>query len=172
MDNETAIHLLKQLLQIPTVAQDESKIADILESLVQPYVTQGLMTTERIKFASGRDNLLIKLGKDTASRRLGIDGHMDVVDAGDPAKWQFPPFSATEHDGKLYARGASDMKSGLVAAFAAFLNVAQSGKLGDRQLVFFATVGEEVDNYGARQFAAGHYADGLNGLLEIGRAHV
>lgn len=165
MNNETALNLLKQVLQIPTVARDESKIADILANLVQPYVDQGMMTVDRVNFAPGRDNLLIKLGQDTASRRLGIDAHMDVVDAGDSAKWQFPPFSATKHAGKLYSRGASDMKSGLVAALAAFLNTAQKGNLGDRQLVFFATVGEEVDNYGARQFAAGHYVDGLNGLL-------
>lgn len=165
MDNEAAVALLKQVLQIPTVGADEALVADVLEELVAPYVANGMMTCRRLNFAPGRDNLIITLGEDTAARRLGIDGHMDVVDAGDPAKWASDPFGADERDGRIYARGASDMKSGLIASFVAFLNVAKAGTLGNRQLTFFATVGEEVDNYGARQLAAENAVAGLDGLL-------
>ncbi|WP_125571783.1 ArgE/DapE family deacylase [Lacticaseibacillus songhuajiangensis] len=165
MNSEEAVQLLQQVIQIPTVARDEAKVADILEQLVAPYVQAGKMTCERLNYAPGRDNLIIKLGSDDAPVKLGIDGHMDVVDAGDAAKWQHAPFAAEIADGKLYGRGASDMKSGLIASFIAFLEVAQTLDPAQKQLVFFATVGEEVDNYGARQLAAGHYADGLDGLL-------
>lgn len=165
MDNDAAVALLKQVLKIPTVGENEAQVADVLEALVAPYVARGIMTCERLNYAPGRDNLIITLGINTAARRLGIDGHMDVVDPGDTTKWTTAPFAADERDGRIYARGASDMKSGLIAAFVAFLNVAAAGTLGDRQLIFFATVGEEVDNYGARQLAAAHAVDGLDGLL-------
>ncbi|WP_155286251.1 ArgE/DapE family deacylase [Lacticaseibacillus zhaodongensis] len=165
MDNQEAVELLQKVIKIPSVAAKEAEVADVLDALAQPYVDAGELTVERLNYAPGRDNLIIKYGPDDAKTKLGIDGHMDVVDPGDPAKWTYDPFAATIKDGKIYGRGASDMKSGLIAAFVAFLNVVKKHELHDTQLVFFATVGEEVDNYGARQLAAGHYVDGLSGIL-------
>lgn len=165
MNDQKAVELLQQVIKIPSVAAKEAEVADVLAALAQPYVDSGVLSMERLNYAPGRDNLILKYGPDDAHTKLGIDGHMDVVDPGDPAKWTDDPFSATVHDGKIFGRGASDMKSGLIASFIAFLHVATKNELKDTQLVFFATVGEEVDNYGARQLAAGGYADGLNGIL-------
>lgn len=47
---------------------------------------------------------------------LVFAGHTDVVPTGPAERWQYPPFGAEVHDGKLYGRGAADMK-GSVAAF-------------------------------------------------------
>ncbi|WP_114801019.1 succinyl-diaminopimelate desuccinylase [Moraxella canis] len=58
----------------------------------------------------------IKHGKDPKAPVLCFAGHTDVVPTGDESRWRFPPFSATIHEGKLYGRGASDMKTG-VASF-------------------------------------------------------
>ncbi|HWK53966.1 MAG TPA: succinyl-diaminopimelate desuccinylase [Hyphomicrobiales bacterium] len=46
-------------------------------------------------------------------------GHTDVVPAGDPAQWRHPPFEPTLEDGKLYGRGAADMKGSLAAMISA-----------------------------------------------------
>ena len=97
---------------------------------------------------------------------------MDVVDPGNVNKWQFPPFSAHVEDGKLYGRGATDMKSGLAAAVMAFKQAAHE-KL-DHGIQLMATVGEEVDNDGARQLSAAGYGDRLTGLFvaEPGNSNV
>lgn len=50
---------------------------------------------------------------------LLLNGHIDVVPAGDPAAWTAPPWQATIRDGALIGRGAVDMKGGLVCALAA-----------------------------------------------------
>ncbi len=165
INNSDAIKLLQQVMRIPTVGADESKVADVLAEKVQPLVDAGLVRLTRLPYAPGRDNLILVAGPETATTKLGIDGHMDVVEAGDPEKWQHDPFGAEIVDGILYGRGATDMKAGLIASFVAFYNLVASGVELKSQLHFFATVGEEVDNYGARQLAAAGYNEALTGLI-------
>ncbi|MFO1142583.1 MAG: succinyl-diaminopimelate desuccinylase [Amaricoccus sp.] len=64
----------------------------------------------------GIANLYARWG--TAGPVFGFNGHTDVVPTGDPAKWKHDPFAGIVADGRLWGRGAADMKSG-VAAFAA-----------------------------------------------------
>lgn len=51
----------------------------------------------------------------TESPCLTFAGHTDVVPVGDISDWQSDPFVPREHDGKLYGRGAADMKTSLAA---------------------------------------------------------
>ena len=53
---------------------------------------------------------------ETTGRSLILNGHMDVVPIGDPTLWKFPPWGGVVEGGKLYGRGACDMKAGLTAA--------------------------------------------------------
>jgi succinyl-diaminopimelate desuccinylase len=64
----------------------------------------------------GIANLYARWG--TAGPVFGFNGHTDVVPAGDPAKWRHDPFAGAIADGRIWGRGAADMKSG-VAAFVA-----------------------------------------------------
>ena len=48
-------------------------------------------------------------------RSLILQGHVDVVPTGPVEMWTSPPFAPTERDGKLYGRGANDMKSSVAA---------------------------------------------------------
>ena len=49
-------------------------------------------------------------------KKILFDGHIDTVPVSDETEWQYPPFAAEIHDGKIYGRGTSDMK-GAVAGF-------------------------------------------------------
>lgn len=62
-----------------------------------------------------------------AGRSLVVNGHIDVVDAGDRSRWTSPPFAAEIRDGRVYGRGAVDMKGGIAAALVALEALAASG---------------------------------------------
>jgi succinyl-diaminopimelate desuccinylase len=55
-----------------------------------------------------------------AGPHLVLNGHMDVFPAGDRARWSVDPFGGVVRDGKLYGRGAIDMKGGVAALLLAF----------------------------------------------------
>lgn len=77
--------------------------------------------------------------------------HMDTVVVGEG--WSCEPFGAEVRDGKIFGRGACDMKSGMAAALTAFAKTAElmreKGIQPEHSLVFIGTVDEEGDMKGA-----------------------
>jgi acetylornithine deacetylase len=75
-------------------------------------------------------------------RSLVVNGHIDVVDAGDHSRWSSPPFAADVRDGRIYGRGSVDMKGGIGAALFALeaLHACGIRLAGD---VVFETVPDE-----------------------------
>ena len=57
----------------------------------------------------------LRRGSATNGKRLAFAGHTDVVPTGPLAAWQSDPFVPTHRDGKLYGRGAADMKTSIAA---------------------------------------------------------
>ena len=70
-------------------------------------------------------------------------GHTDVVPPGAEDQWDFPPFVPTEHNGYLYGRGATDMKSGLSAMIVAAENFVKNNPHHKGTLGFIITSDEE-----------------------------
>jgi acetylornithine deacetylase ArgE len=101
-------------------------------------------------FEPGRANLVARFGPREPGLLLG--GHMDVVPAGDESAWSCPPFEGVLKRGRLYGRGAADMKTGLAAMLKAIEGTAK-GKLR-RGLLFVATAGEEVGFEGLKTLYA------------------
>jgi acetylornithine deacetylase ArgE len=93
------------------------------------------------EFDGTRANVVATFGR-AKEPGLLLSGHMDVVPSGDRQSWHIDPFKATVKEGKLFGRGASDMKGGLAAMLQAVQRVVKNEKL-TRRLVFAATAGEE-----------------------------
>lgn len=148
VSKEEALSLLQQVLRANTVNPpgNELEAALILRDF---FDTHGIQT-EMDEFLPGRANLLARVaGNSAGGGSLMLCGHMDVVPVGGAA-WDVEPFAAELRDGRIYGRGASDMKSGLVATAVAVANLERSGSArGD--ILFAATAGEEVDCCGARR---------------------
>ena len=111
------LDLLKDLIACPSVTPSEAGALDVLEAALASI---GFDVT-RLTFAGDGsypvDNLFATRG--SGGRRLLFAGHTDVVPPGDLANWTSDPFVPREADGKLYGRGAADMKSGIAAFVAA-----------------------------------------------------
>ncbi|MGI6664499.1 MAG: Sapep family Mn(2+)-dependent dipeptidase [Christensenellaceae bacterium] len=76
---------------------------------------------------------------------FGVIGHLDVVPVGDPAKWEYPPFTMTEKDGYLYGRGSQDDKGPLLASmYALKILLDQGAKLNKRVRFIFGTDEESL----------------------------
>ncbi|HHY95796.1 MAG TPA: M20 family metallopeptidase [Firmicutes bacterium] len=93
----------------------------------------------RLKGAGNKDALL-------------FNGHVDTVPAGN-VKWVHDPFAGEIADGKIWGRGASDMKGGIAAMAVAMACIARSGIKLAGDLILAATAGEEIDSLGAMAVA-------------------
>lgn len=86
-----------------------------------------------------------------------LNGHLDTVPLGDEARWPYPPLGGCVEEGRLWGRGASDMKSSLACMA---LGAAGAAAIGFRGTVLLtAVVQEEVGGLGARFLAERHNAD-------------
>lgn len=92
----------------------------------------------------GRQNAVGTISGQGGGRSLIFNGHVDVVPPGNPARWTADPFSGRIDDDRVWGRGASDMKAGLVAQAYAAKALRQSGVSLKGDLIIQAVVGEEV----------------------------
>jgi acetylornithine deacetylase/succinyl-diaminopimelate desuccinylase-like protein len=106
-----------------------------------------------------RINVVARLKGSGKKRPLLIMGHTDVVNV-DPAKWQFPPFSATRNGGYIYGRGSVDDKDNVTASLMAMLVLKRLNVPLDRDVIFLAEAGEEgTTRVGIRFMVDQHYPD-------------
>ena len=113
---DKAVAIAQSLMRCESVTPADAGALDTLAEALKP----ARFAVERLTFndhGSPRiDNLFARIGD--GPPHLCFAGHTDVVPPGDVKLWSHPPFAAEIADGRLYGRGASDMK-GAIACFAA-----------------------------------------------------
>ena len=110
-DPQSAISLCQELVRIPSPSGAEGalmqRIRQALEELAYDEIWQ-----DRVGNTVG----VLRGTKAGASRRLLVDIHADTVAVTSPQSWQHDPYSGELQDGKIYGRGACDIKAGLACA--------------------------------------------------------
>lgn len=125
----------------------EKKTASVLAE----YCATLGFDVRTVEVAPGRPNVIVSIGSDDRPATLFV-GHSDVVPAG--TGWTTDPFAATSRDGRIFGRGACDMKGGLAAVVAAMAAVQRAG-LADRHPMTLACLADEEENgLGIRAFVA------------------
>ena len=87
-------------------------------------------------------NLVARLSGAGPGRRLVFNGHLDTFPIGDASSWSTPPLGGAIENGRIYGRGASDMKAGIAASVMAFLLLAECRDAWSGEAVL-ALVGDE-----------------------------
>jgi succinyl-diaminopimelate desuccinylase len=114
--------------------------------------------------AGGRAHVVGRLRGRGERPGLMLSGHLDVVPPG-AVPWTHDPFEGKVVDGRLYGRGACDMKSGVAAMIAAAAEVARSGEPLKGDLVVCASADEENGCRGADALVREPLFDGLGSVL-------
>ena len=84
----------------------------------------------------------------SSDKRLIFNGHIDVVPEGDHSNWQHDPWGAELVEGRIYGRGACDMKGGLMAALYAVKAIKDSAHPIHGSLMIQSVIGEEDGGIG------------------------
>jgi succinyl-diaminopimelate desuccinylase len=102
----------------------------------------------------------------TGAPTVVLNGHLDVVPAGDRSQWEYDPYGGTVEDDRLYGRGSTDMKAGIALAMLAAERLKEpleSGSL-DGSLIVHGAMGEETAEPGTRALLEAGF-DGEYGIV-------
>src|SRR5437763_6445972 len=134
------IELSRELISFKTINPPGNELSCILH--LERILSAAGLETSLQEFAPGRANLIARIGDVGSRLPLCFTGHVDTVPLGN-ASWSVDAFAGEIMDGKMYGRGASDMKCGVAAFVAAIGNMANE-LAGTGGVVLVITAGEEL----------------------------
>lgn len=154
---EAIAALLADLVRIPSVnpsiAPDEAHGEGAIADFACAWLTDHGIRAWREEVAPGRPNVVAEVGGSGVT--VVLCGHLDTVGT---AGMTIPPFEPRIEDGRLYGRGATDMKAGVAACMAAAAALGEGTFEGRVLLALVAD--EEYTSIGAADFVRRHRADG------------
>jgi putative selenium metabolism hydrolase len=142
---EDLIGFAARLVQTPSLPGQEAGVAELIQAEMQRLDYDKVWVDEAgnvVGWIEGGDG-----------PRLMLNGHMDHVDAGNPALWRYPPFGGVIEGGELWGRGSADMKGALAAMVYAGGLAKKLDMPLPADLYVSAVVQEEVGGLGARHLA-------------------
>jgi acetylornithine deacetylase len=163
-NREALFDLVAELVEIPSVSGTEraaqERVIEELESLgLEPDVWEpnveelrdhpayfDTKTYDEVGY-DGRPNVAATVTGSGNGRSLVLSGHVDVVDV-DEDEWTHEPWAATVEDGRMYGRGACDMKGGLAAILFVYRALRDCGVELSGDLTLQSTIDEEAGGTG------------------------
>ncbi len=158
-----SIAALERLVRCPSTLGNE---ASALDEMARNYEGLGL-TAQRVPTVpeqlqshpgfspplisyEGRDNVVAVYNpREAKGRSLVLQGHVDVVPEGAADMWVTPPYEPSIRDGRMYGRGAGDMKAGDISNVMAFKALQMAGLQPAAQVQFQSVIEEECTGNGA-----------------------
>lgn len=143
---ENLVDLARRLIRTPSENPpgDEGPVAELLANHLRK--TGWAVTIQEVE--PHRPNIMATWNGGRPGPVVLFNGHLDVVPAG--SNWTVDPYGAAAGDGRLYGRGACDMKGPIAAVVEAVQAVARTKIPLNGSVILTAVVGEEVDQCGTR----------------------
>jgi succinyl-diaminopimelate desuccinylase len=122
------LYLAEQLIALPSVTPLDAQCQDLISQRLAPlgftfetivsgpddFRVTNLWAVRKSTFKGFSPSAQV-IPAPAAPKLIAFAGHTDVVPTGPLGQWSSPPFSPTHRDGKLFGRGASDMKTSIAA---------------------------------------------------------
>lgn len=137
------LRLAEQLIALHSVTPDDAGCQKLLAERLRA------LDFDCHTIESGPDDFrvtnlwAVRRGRDSQARVLVFAGHTDVVPTGPVAQWSSDPFVPTHRDGKLYGRGAADMKTSIAAMVVATDEFVRAHPSHAGSIAFLITSDEE-----------------------------
>lgn len=159
---DEVVKLTQDLVRLPTVnfgtpeSGDEIMAAELLRDRLAP---EGIQT-DIYKSTENRGNVAASLGSESGPSLLFMS-HTDVVPVEDASQWTYPPFSGEIAEGRIWGRGAADMKSTVAAQAMAMIFLKRAGVTLNGRLGFVSCADEEAGGAYGFGWMAQHHPDVL-----------
>jgi acetylornithine deacetylase len=146
--------LLRDLVALPSVNPMGRAVSgpEFLEQRVTAYLADFFrkldVPCERQPVAPGRENIVARFDSAGATHTVLWEVHQDTVPVDGMT---IPPFGAAIDNGRLYGRGACDIKSGMAAMLAALARLVREGPRGAMNVILACTVDEEYTFLGVQE---------------------
>lgn len=160
-NEEKMVERLKQLVQRKSTQGNEKKVQEVVASYLMEIGLEVDMwdldsgrLTKHPYFYSNRTtfvnspNVVGVLKGTGGGKSIILNGHIDVVPEGDRTQWNDHPYSGTIIEGKMYGRGATDMKGGNIALLMAIEAIQSIGLRLKGDVIFQSVVEEESGGAG------------------------
>lgn len=168
------IAFCQRIVQTPSLPGEEGDVAALIRAEMERLGYDEVWVDDW-------GNVVGLLRGQGAGRSVMFNGHMDHVDPGNLKDWPYPPYGGEIHDGRLWGRGAADMKGPLAAMIHAGGILGREGIHLPSDLLVAAVVQEEVGGLGTQKLVqsvrpdlavigeatSNHLARGHRGRIEV-----
>ncbi len=166
VDAKAAVALARELVRVRSVRPESGGAGEAEAAQLVAGVMLGFgWEPEVTEVAPGRPNVIATLaGGGGPGPLLALEGHLDVVTEGDLSEWSVDPFEGVVRSGRLYGRGAADMKAGLAAMLHGARALQRAGPFpGSLRLLVLSD--EEGMMLGAKRAVADGALSGVSGVI-------
>ncbi len=135
---EKLIKLCQELIRNPSISGQEDKVVEAIKKVFKEFNFDDC-------FVDSYGNVIGHIKGKRPGKTILFDGHIDHVPVTDEQKWKFGPFCGEISEGRIYGRGASDMKGQVSAMIAAAAYFAEdTNKDFDGNIYVAGVVHEEI----------------------------
>jgi succinyl-diaminopimelate desuccinylase len=145
------VQVCQKLLKIQSVNPPGDELA--AAEYISGVLAKAGLEVELLKHSPARASVISRLRGSGKAPALLFNGHIDTVPVG-AETWIHDPFSGAIGDGKVWGRGAADMKGGVAALMMALKVLADARLPLKGDILFAATAGEETNSLGATAIAS------------------